>query len=165
VGNGLDGGNILSVLAGGGKEVSGTGLLGAALEVDLDSSLCGLGLGSLVGNLAGKDLLLALGLADVLDADVDALLEDAAIDELVHANTDSGLGNVEDDTGAAVVVLVGHTLVDGGISEDVNVVTDLDGHHVLGEVDGSLLPEFLGKHVARTRAGSERVGHLVVFVL
>jgi len=155
VGDGLDGGNLLSMLTGSGKEVSGTGLLGGTLEVDLDSGLGGLSLGSLVGNLAGKDLLLALRLADVLDADVDALLKDAAIDELVHTDTDGGLGNVEDDTGAAVVVLVGHTLVDGGISEDVNVVTDLDGHHVLGEVDGSLLPEILGKHVARARAGSE----------
>ena len=155
MGDGLDGGNLLSMLTGSGKEVSGTGLLGGTLEVDLDSGLGGLSLGSLVGNLAGKDLLLALGLADVLDADVDALLKDAAIDELVHTDTDGGLGNVEDDTGAAVVVLVGHALVDGGISEDVNVVTDLDGHHLLGEVDGPLLPEFLGKHVARARAGSE----------
>ena len=145
MGDGLDGGDLLSVLARGGKEVSGTGLLGGTLEVDLDSSLGGRG---------GEDLLLALGLADVLDADVDALLEDAAVDELVHTDTDGGLGNVEDDTGAAVVVLVGHTLVDGGISKDVNIVTDLDGHHVLGEVDGSLLPEVLGEHVAGTRAGS-----------
>ena len=154
MGNGLDSGDLLSVLTGGGKEVSGTGLLGGTLEVDLDSSLGGLGLGSLVGNLTGEDLLLALGLADVLDANVDALLKDAAVDELVHTDTNGGLGNIEDDTGAAVVVLVGHTLVDGGISEDVNVVTDLDGHHVLGEVDGSLLPEVLGEHVAGTRAGS-----------
>jgi hypothetical protein len=165
MGDRLDGGDLLSVIAGGGKEISGTGLLGGAFEVDLNSGLGGLGLGGLVGNLAGKDLLLALGLANVLDADVDALLEDAAVDELVHTDTDGGLCNVEDDAGAAVVVLVGHTLVNGGVSEDVNVVADLDGHHVLGEVDGSLLPEVLGKHVARARAGSVRVGHLVVCLL
>ena len=90
----------------------------------------------------------------MLDADVDALLENAAIDKLVDADTDCGLGNVEYNAGAAVVVLVGHTLVDGRISEDIDVVTDLDGHQVLGKVNGSLLPELLGEHVARTRAGT-----------
>ena len=92
----LDGGNLLSMLTGSGKEVSGTGLLGGTLEVDLDSGLGGLSLGSLVGNLAGKDLLLALGLADVLDADVDALLKDAAIDEIT-----ASLVNFRDTLSAA----------------------------------------------------------------
>jgi len=52
VGDGLDGGDLLSMLAGGGKVVSSTGLLGSSLEVDLNTSLGGLGLGGLVGNLA-----------------------------------------------------------------------------------------------------------------
>ena len=149
----MDGGDS-SISTRSSKEVSLLGLDGVTLQVNLLPTLTGSLLGGFVGLNTGDDLLLALGLADVLDADVDALLEDAAVDELVHTDTDGGLGNVEDDTGAAVVVLVGHTLVDGGISEDVNVVTDLDGHHVLGEVDGSLLPEVLGEHVAGTRAGS-----------
>ena len=131
--------------------MTGLGRDEGALTSRLVRSLVGL----IVRLAAGEEVRAAVGVLHVLDADVDALLKDAAIDELVHTDTDGGLGNVEDDTGAAVVVLVGHTLVDGGISEDVNVVTDLDGHHVLGEVDGSLLPEILGKHVARARAGSE----------
>jgi len=98
----------------------------------------------------------------VLDSHVDALFEDASVDHLVDTDSDGGLGDVEDDSGASVVSLVGHALVDGGIGEDVHVVSDLDVHQVLGEVDGSVLPEFLGKHVARARSGSEGVGHLVV---
>jgi hypothetical protein len=31
----------------------------------------------------------------------------------------------------------------------------MDGHEVLGEMDGSLLAELLSEHVARTRTGSE----------
>ena len=55
---------------------------------------------------------------------------------------------------------MGHTLVDGRIGKDVYVVTDLDVHHVLAEMNGSLLPEFLGKHVARTRSDTIRVRHV-----
>jgi len=95
----------------------------------------------------------------VLDSDVNALLDDASVDHLVDADADGGLGNVEDDAGASVVRLVGHALVDGGIGEDVDVVTDLDVHQVLRQVDGSVLPKFLGKHVARARSYSEGMGH------
>jgi len=91
----------------------------------------------------------------VLDSDMDALFDDAAVDHLVHADSDGGLGDVEDDSGASVVSLVGHTLVDGRIGEDVDVVTDLHVHQVLAQVDGAVLPEFLGEHVARTRSDSE----------
>ena len=98
----------------------------------------------------------------MLDSDMNTLFDDASVDQLVDTNSNSGLGDVEDNSGASVVSLVGHTLVDGRIGEDVYVVTDLDVHHVLTEMNGSLLPEFLGKHVARTRSGSEGVGHLDV---
>ena len=53
-----------------------------------------------------------------------------------------------------MVSLVRHTLVDGGIGKDIDVITDLDLHQVLRKVDWSMLPEFLGKHVARTRSGT-----------
>jgi hypothetical protein len=147
------------------EEISFLGKLGCSLEVYLDTGLGGLGLGLFVLDLSCQDFLLALGVTNVLDSDMDALLDDASVDHLVDTNTDGGLGDVEDDSGASVVSLVGHTLVDGGIGKDVDVVTHLDVHQVLRQVDGSVLPEFLGKHVARTRSGSEGVGHLVVSVL
>ena len=125
------------------------------LEVNLLTSLTSSLLGSFVGLDTGDDLLLALGGADVLNTNMDTLLEDTSVHVLVHTNTDGRLGHVENDTGTSVVVLVGHTLVDGRVGEDINVVTDLNGEHVLGKVGHAMLPELLGKHVARARTGSE----------
>ena len=150
----MDGGDS-SISTRSSKEVSLLGLDGVTLQVNLLSTLTGSLLGGFVGLNTGDDLLLALGRADVLDTDMDTLLEDASIDVLVHTNTNSGLGNVENDTGTSVVVLVGHTLVDGRVGKDIDVVTNLHGHEVLGEVGHTMLPELLGKHVARTRTGSE----------
>lgn len=137
------------------EEVSFLGLLWLTLEVYLDSGLSGLGLGSFVILLALQNFFLALGLSDVLNADMDTLFNNSSVDELVDTDSNSTLGDVENNTSSAVVSLVWHTLVDGGIGENINVVTNLDVHQVLGKVDRSMLPELLGKHVARTRSDSE----------
>jgi hypothetical protein len=44
---------------------------------------------------------------------------------LVDDNTDGSLVHVEHNTGSTVVVLEGHTLVDGGIHLDIHIVTSL----------------------------------------
>jgi len=92
----LDGGNS-SISSWSGKEVTLLGLVGVTLQVNLLATLTSSLLGSLVGLDTGDDLLLALGRADVLNADMDTLLDDASIDVLVHTNTNSRLGNVEND--------------------------------------------------------------------
>ena len=125
----LDGGKIR--FSGRQQKVTFLGKLGCSLEVDLDAGLHGFRLGLFVVDLALEDFLLALGVTDMLDSDMNALLNDAAVDHLVDTDTDGGLGNVEDDSGTSVVSLVGHTLVDGGIGKDVDVVTNLDVHQVL----------------------------------
>ena len=58
-------------------------------------------------------------------SNVKVLLEDSSVDFLVHDNTNGSLGDVENNTGTAVVVSVGHALVDGGVHLDINIVASL----------------------------------------
>lgn len=97
-------------------EADGPGLAGGnrkALEVLGDALLLGLLGQSVVGLNALKEVLAGAGVADVLDADVDALLHVAVADLLVQNDADGGLGDVVNNAGLAVVDLVGHTLLDG----------------------------------------------------
>ncbi len=59
------------------------------------------------------------------NGDVKGLSDDAAIDLLVDGDTDGSLGDVENNTGTSVVVLEWHTLVDGRIHLDVDIVSSL----------------------------------------
>lgn len=150
----LDGGKntVLSSLL---EEVSCLRELWSSLEVHLYTGLTGFSLGSLVGDLTGENLLLALRLTDVLDAYMDTLLDDASVYKLVHTYTYGGLGDVENNSGTSMVMLVWHTLVNGRVGENINVVTNLDVHQVLRKGGKSMLTELLGKHVPGTGAGSK----------
>ena len=116
-----------------GDHVSLTGHDGHALEArGLLAAGAVLGLDGFVLLDAVEEVLAALGVTDVLDADVEALLHLAVADDLVDLNTDGVLGHVENDSSAAVVVGVRHTLLDGGVGDDVDNVATL----VLGQVPG-----------------------------
>ena len=56
------------------------------------------------------------------------LFNDSSIDEFVDDNTNGSLGNVEDDTSSSVVVLEWHTLVNGGVDLDINIVSSLQNN-------------------------------------
>ena len=62
-----------------------------------------------------------------------------------------------------MVELVGHTLVDGTVTLDVDDVSNLVCLHVRGQLNVSLLAEVAREHVARTRAETERVGHFLLW--
>ena len=99
VGDGVEGGGDVVLDR---DEASLTGLGRLALQVKLDTILLGLDLGSSVLLDATQEIITALGVLDVLNADVDALLEETVTNLLVDDDTNSGLGNVVDDTGASV---------------------------------------------------------------
>lgn len=85
-----------------GDEAGLTGLDGLSLQVDLDTIGLGLQLGGGVLLDAAQEVITALGVLDVLNADVDTLLEETVADLLVDDDTNSGLGHVVDDTSATI---------------------------------------------------------------
>lgn len=123
----------------------------STLEVDLVSRLACFFLGGFIFLFTSNNFLLALGRSNVFNADMNTLFNNASIDKLVDTNTDRRLCNVEHNSSSSVVKLVWHTLVNRRIGKDIDVVTHLDLHEVLREVNRSMLPKLLGKHVARTR--------------
>ena len=123
----LDGGDD-TIVSGCLEEICFFGELWCALEVDLDARLGSFGLGGLVVLLSLQDFLLALGVSNVLNANMNTLLDDSSINQLVDTHTDGRFCNVEDDSCSSVVSLVGHTLVDRRIGENVDIVTHLYFH-------------------------------------
>ena len=75
----------------------------------------------------------------MLNSNVDSLLDDSAIDALVDNNTDGLCSHVENTTGLTVVELVWHTLVDGTVGQDIDVVADLENDEVSLEWSSSVL--------------------------
>lgn len=108
-----------------------------------------------------KEILTALGVVDVLDADVEALPDDAVADLLVDLDTDSAGGDVPDLTGAAVVELVGHALVDGTIALNVNVVANTEHRQIGAHVGETATPERLLEEVSGLGAKTVRVRHFL----
>ena len=136
---------------------------------DTAGLLLGNSLAGLLGGLSGDEGLLLLdegltagGGADVFGADADALAEDAVAVRLVDDDTDTTGSDVPDDTGAAVVVLVGHTSADGGVSDDVDVLTDLEGLEDGGDGGDTVTTELLGEEVAGLALVTVRVSHCVL---
>ena len=88
-----------------------------------------------------QEVLTALRLLHMLDANVDSLLHDAVSDLLVDLHTDGSGGHTPDNTGSTVVELVGHALLDGGVGNNIDVVSNLVGGHVGLERRHTMLAE------------------------
>jgi len=145
----------------GGDDIAGAGADRDTLERRaLGAGLAMLLLDLLVAVNAVKEFLTALGEADVLDAQVETLLHLAVADDLVDLHTDGVLGDVENDTSAAVVVRVRHTLLDGGVADNVDVVATLVLDQVPGQGGHTMAAETLGVLVTRVRAETSGVRHV-----
>mmetsp|Transcript_41521 Transcript_41521/g.102462 ORF Transcript_41521/g.102462 Transcript_41521/m.102462 type:complete len:247 (-) Transcript_41521:17-757(-) len=102
-------------------------------------------------------LRVAVRLAHVLEAHVDALLDLALAVHLVHLDTHRALSDVPDHTRAAVVELERHALVLRSVRDDVHALTHLEGAHVRREPDHTLLAEPAREEIARARAHAARL--------
>jgi len=114
-----------------------------SLGDDLETLLLGLFLLGVVLSHSSLEGLSALRSADMLNSDVNSLGDDSASVLFVDDNSDGVLGDIEDATSLTVVELVGHTLVDATVSNDINEVSLFVSLHDLREMDGSMLSEAL----------------------
>jgi len=89
-----------------------TGLGGLPLQVHMRPSSLSFPLLLSVRLDTVDELLSALGVLDVLNANVHTLLDVSVADELVEDDSEGGLGDVVDNTGLTVVDLVGHTIIE-----------------------------------------------------
>ena len=105
------------------------------------------------------EVILALGVADVLCPDVDPLWSDVVVNSSVDEETDGPWADVPDNTSAAVVESVWHTLMDGTIDMDVDNVTDAVGTELKGWSWHSVLLVLPSEEIASAPAKSCGVTH------
>lgn len=88
----------------------------------------------------------------MLNSDVDSLLDVTVLDLLVDDDTDSGLGDVVDDTSLSVVDLEGHTLLNSTVNSDINDVSNVVLSEVGVQGDHALLAEVPAEGIAGARS-------------
>ena len=130
-----------------------------ALDVNSGSGGLGVSLLLIVGTDTFLKGLAAGGHADVFDTHVNALRDDAVSNALVHNDTDGVSGHIEDFAGLSMVEFVGHTSLDGTISDDIDEVSFAVGNEVLAEGRHTVLSESLAEKISRASSKTEAVGH------
>ena len=96
----------------------------------------------------------------MLHTNRNALFNVARTNTLVDNDTERRFGHIEDNSRFAMVELVWHSLVDGTINLDVDIVAHLVRDHVCREMDdSSVLAKAAGKHVACARSITMGVRH------
>lgn len=136
-----------------------------SLGVDLGVGLFSLVLGLVVVPDPLQEVLPRGRFLDVFDSHVDPLGDDAVPDLLVDDDTEGPWVDVEDSTGLAMVVLVGHALVDGAVNGDVDDLATLVGSECLGDVDGACLSESLLELVTGSPSVAVCVCHFTTILI
>lgn len=96
----------------------------------------------------------------MLDSNVESFRNDSVSDLLVDNNSNSSGIDVEDGASAAVVVFVGHTLMDGTIDDNVHMVSDFVGGEGSSNVDGTGLLKSFSEFLSCLSSLTVAVGHL-----
>jgi len=96
----------------------------------------------------------------VLHTDVDPLLDIAVADNFIDDNTDCPWCNVVDNSGAAMVIFVGHTLLLSGVRLDINYIANTIVNKISRELYRAMFSEIPLEHMASPRPVTERVRHL-----
>ena len=122
-----------------------------------------LGLGVLVklGVLSNPllEVILALGVADVLCPDIDPLWSDVVVNPSVDKETDGPWADVPDDTSASVVESVWHTLMDGTVDVDINNIANTVGTELKGWGWHSVLLVLPSEEIASAPAETGSMTH------
>ena len=105
------------------------------------------------------EVVLALGVADVLCPHIDPLWSDVVVNPSVDKETDGSWADVPDNTSAAVVESVWHTLVDGTVDMNINDVTDAVGTEFKGWSWHSVLLVLPGEEIACAPAETGGMTH------
>ena len=121
----------------------------------LDSQAVGI-----VLNNTLEEALATGALANVLNADMDALADDAVADSLGDLDTNSARGHIPDITSAAMVKLVWHTLLLRSIADNIDNIANLEDGQEAGQVRSAMMAELALEEVAGAGAVTERVRHV-----
>lgn len=144
-----------------GDGVSLTRLDGLPLQVHMLASSLRSPLLLSVGLNTIDKLLSALGVLDVLGADVHTLLNVSVADQLVEYDSEGGFGDVVDNTSLTVVDLVWHTLLNGTIGLDVDNVPNTELCKIGGHANHTLLLEAPGEGISCSCSETAGVTHCV----
>lgn len=99
------------------------------------------------------------GKLQVLNANVDALRNNAVANLLVDDHTNGSGVDVEDASSAAVIVLIGHALVNSAVDSNINDVANAISGEGLGDMDCSVLSEALSELVSGSSFIAVAVSH------
>jgi len=99
------------------------------------------------------------GLSDMLNSDTDSLWDDSSVDQFVDNDTDGDSGDVENSSGLTVVELVWHTLMDGTIGDDIDVISNFVVDEVSVEWSSSMLLVRLREKISSSCSLTVRMYH------
>ena len=95
----------------------------------------------------------------MFNTNMDSLGDDSVSDLFVDDDSDWSWVDVEDSTGSAVVVFVGHTFMDGTIDYNIDNISNFVGSESLGNMDSAVLLESFFEFVSSSSLVSVAVGH------